>query len=669
MLKISAGTPTPLGSSKKANVVNFAIFSQHADAAFLCLFDAKGEKMVDEIKLDKVQNRTGYIWHIAIEDLDPSLLYGYRFKGPFDLKIGHLYREEKILSDPYAKELFSPREWGAKRNPYWLGKIIDDTPYDWQNVPKPHIPLQDLIVYEMHVRGFTQDSSSHVKHPGTFKGVIEKIPYLKDLGVNAVELLPVFEFDELSNKGINPLTKDPLYNYWGYATINFFCPMNRFADSNDPASARDQFRDMVKELHKNGIEVILDVVYNHTNEGELKDLYNNFRGIDNAAYYMWESNGHYFNFSGCGNTFNCNAPAPMKLIMDSLHYWAGDMGVDGFRFDLASILTRDPNGYPLSDPPIIKAMSSDPLLSQIKLIAEPWDAAGLYQVGLFPSWGSWEEWNDQYRDPVRKFIKGTDDATGAFATAICGSQNIYGRYGRQCSVNFVTSHDGFSLYDLVTYQNKHNFANGEQNRDGMNNNENWNCGYEGPTDDPHVNALREKQIRNFFLALLTSQGVPMILMGDEYGHTRLGNNNTWCHDNEFNWFLWDKLKEEKNRFRFLKGLIEFRKNHPILRHTAFLNDTNVTWHGVQPYKANWDKRFIAFTLKDPQSEDLYLAFNSKNFNLEIHLPEAPRFRQWYMVAATFMPSPDDYQEKPFDGHPLESVITLPPHSAIMAKAL
>jgi len=668
-MKRSPGSPLELGVSKKDNIYHFAIFSEHAEKVSLCLFDENGEHLLHELHLDPKINRTGQIWHIGIEGLNPKLLYGYRFEGPIDPARGLFYKKETILSDPYAKELFTPIEWGEKNLKGFLCKIALENGFDWENTKKPQHKWDELVIYEMHVRGFTKHQSSKVEHPGTFLGVIEKIPYLLDLGVNAIELMPIFEFYETAKSDKNPITGEDLYNYWGYSPVNFFSPMNRYASPKDHSSSRDQFRKMVKELHKNGIEVILDVVYNHTVEGEVKDLYINFKGIENPSYYIY-LNGHYYNYTGCGNTINANKSVVQQMILDSLRYWALDMGVDGFRFDLASILTRDPHGTPLDFPPIIRWIGTDPFLADVKLIAEPWDAAGLYQVGQFPSYGKWSEWNDFYRDSMRKFIKGTNGQASPFASSLCGSPNLYGKYGSpNYSINFITAHDGYTLRDLVTYQKKHNLENGENNQDGTNSNENWNCGVEGPSELTEIEELRERQMRNFLIALFSSQGVPMLLMGDEYGHTRKGNNNAWCQDNELNWFLWNELKKNEKFYHFVKNLIHFRKHSPLLHNPTFPKEHVIDWHGALPHEPEWsnEKRLIAFTLKDPKGDHLYAAFNAYDTPLEVRLPDIPLDRHWNLIAASYLPSPNDF---PKEGkYPLKDSITLPGYSSIISKCL
>ncbi|KAA3464634.1 isoamylase 1, chloroplastic [Gossypium australe] len=495
--------------------------------------------------------------------------------------------------------------------------------FDWEgDLPLRH-PDRDLIIYEMHVRGYTRHESSGTKFPGTYRGVVEKLDHLKELGVNCIELMPCQEFNELEYYSYNSVLGDYKLNFWGYSTINYFSPMIRYSSSGIRSCGRDainEFKYLVKEAHKRGIEVIMDVVFNHTAEGNEKGLSLSFRGVDNCVYYMLAPKGEYYNYSGCGNTFNCNHPVVRQFILDCLRYWVTEMHVDGFRFDLASIMTRssslwdsvnvygDPlegdlitTGTPLSNPPLIDMMSNDPVLHGVKLIAEAWDAGGLYQVGRFPHWGVWSEWNGKYRDIVRQFIKGTDGLSGAFAECLCGSPNLYqGGGGKPWnSVNFICAHDGFTLADLVTYNNKHNLANGEDNNDGESHNYSWNCGQEGEFASISVKKLRKRQMRNFFLCLMVSQGVPMIHMGDEYGHTKGGNNNTYCHDNYINYFRWDKKEESSSDlFRFFRLMTKFRRECESLGLNDFPTAERLQWHGHTPGKPDWSdtSRFVAFTL-------------------------------------------------------------------------
>lgn len=679
--KISPGFPFPFGPSKHDQGYNFALFSKNATSVTLLLFEPNSEKIYCQIPLNPKIHKTGNVWHIFVYDLPPTFHYAYYLDGPYDPLHGHYFDSRTYLLDPYAKQLATSNEWGKYSHraflPWHKGVVGNNENFHWEGDEHPRIPYKDLIIYEMHVRGFTQDPSSKVADPGTFLGIIEKIPYLKSLGINAIELLPVFEFHERQNCYINPLTQENLGQYWGYSTVNFFSPMNRYSTGKN--NALTEFKMMVKELHKNGIEVILDVVYNHTAEGNEFGPVISFKGIENSVYYLLGPNGEYYNFSGCGNTLNCNHPVMRDFIRDSLRYWVLEMHVDGFRFDLASVLTRGHDGTPLHRPPIIEMLTMDPILANTKFIAEAWDAAGLYQVGTFPGLGVFAEWNGVFRDGVRRFIKGTDGSVGNFATRISGSEDLYGK-GRSPahSVNFIVSHDGFSLADLVSYNEKHNEANGEGNRDGANDNESWNCGVEGTTEDPKILALRQRQMRNFHLALMVSQGVPMILMGDEYGHTKMGNNNTWGHDSRLNWFQWDTLENSSPFFRFYTSLISFRKKHPVLTHSCFLRDKDVVWHGREVGKPEWGgkSRFLAFSLPDFFNHyELYIAFNAYGEPFTFNLPNIPG-SSWKRLIDTSKEPPEDYLEE--EGAPLvekrretdeKEVLyyTLPPYSALLLK--
>lgn len=662
------GFPYPFGATAIANGINFAVAAKEAQKLSLCLFEENDQEIpFKEIELDPLINKTGQVWHILIQGLPPFVLYGYRVTP--DQTKGESY----LLLDPYAKLVASHPTWGSRPNdPYRpLGKVTVGSTFDWQGDKFPRIPNKDLIIYEMHVRGFTRDSSSEAMHPGTYLGVAEKIPYLKELGVNAVELMPIHEFNEKEALQVHPRTKERLFNYFGYSTVNFFSPMMRYASQAIQDKALIEFKTMVRELHKNGIEVILDVVYNHTFEGNEKGPTLSFRGLNRRAYYMMDPQGNYLNFSGCGNTFNANHPLTRELILESLRYWVTEMHVDGFRFDLASILTRAENGAPLGNAPIVDAISQDPILADTKLIAEAWDAGGLYQVGGFYPGKRWSEWNGRYRDVVRRFIKGTPGHKTAFATALCGSQDLYG-WGRAptCSVNFITAHDGFSLADLVTYNEKHNEDNGENNRDGFDHNDSWNCGLEGHSSNKKIVFLRERQIRNFHLALMVSQGIPMVLMGDEYAHTRHGNNNTWCQDNELNWFLWNRLDVRPGFHRFFRSLIHFRRNHPQLGRDDFLSDKDITWHGLSPLNPDWgnDNRFVAFTLNSEQGPDLYVAFNAAHIAQTINLPAPGEGKQWHWVVNTHNPPPDDFLDEEHSQKLLAHTYRIPSYSAILLKA-
>lgn len=662
-MQISKGKPVPFGATLFHEGINFSIVSVHASRLSLCLFSPSNRHLPEqEIPLDPIINKTGNVWHIFLSEVPKGYLYAYRVN-----------EGKEFLLDPYALEVYTTNQWLANSNNYNPLGALPDGHFDWGQDAPPLIPIQNLILYEMHVRGFTQHSSSGVSRPGSYPGVIEKIPYLLDLGVNALELLPVHEFNEAEYNKVNPKTKKQLCNFWGYSTINFFSPMQRYASRGEQGAAIFEFKSMVKELHKNGIEVILDVVYNHTGEGGDPGKTYSFKGLDKNLYYITDDKGHYLNFSGCGNTVSCNHPIMRELIIDSLRYWVSEMHVDGFRFDLASILTRGTKGQPLIYSPLIERISNDPILSRVKLIAEPWDAGGLYQVGSFflHGYGRWGEWNGRYRDVMRRFIKGTG-SNSEFGTNFSGSQDFYHSQTPCTSVNFITAHDGFTLADLVTYSRKHNYENGEDNRDGENHNNSWNYGIEGPTHNIVISTLRMRQMKNFHLALMLSRGMPMLLMGDEYGHTKYGNNNTWCHDSELNWFLWDKLKENQSFYRFYKSLIHFRKNNPLLCQNKFLTPEEVTWHGTKPLTPNWgaDNHIIAFTLNDLiHGNDLYAAFNTCGNPIEIEIPAPKSHHQWHAIVNTANPSPEDFR-----GEKESSVLDklhhqLAPYSSLLLKSL
>ncbi|HEY2811234.1 MAG TPA: isoamylase [Rhabdochlamydiaceae bacterium] len=675
-MNITPGRPLPLGVSLHQDVWNFALFSRHSTKVTLFLFEKGAKAPFFEHALDPEANRTGWTWHLAIRGIwQKEVEYAYKIEGSNE-DPKNRFRPDILLSDPYAKGLNTPLQWGAPRNfpehpP--RGKLILDAPFDWEGIQSPCIPMEEMIIYEMHVRCFTQHSSSKVKHPGSFLGVVEKIPYLKNLGVNALELMPIFEFNECENPHKNPKTSEALKNLWGYSTINFFSPMNRYAVTDSWTGALDDFRALVKELHKNGIEVILDVVYNHTAEGPREGPYYSFRGIDNQVYYILDPTGGYLNFSGTGNTVNANNPTVSRLIVDSLRYWVTEMHVDGFRFDLASCLTRDDSGNPLLSPPLIHLITHDKDLSHIKLIAEAWDAGGLFQVGSFPGEDKWGEWNGKYRDSARRFLKGTDGYSGAFASALCGSEDLYGKtFKPYHGINFITAHDGFTLRDLVSYQEKHNAENGEGNRDGNDQNDSWNCGIEGLTKDPSILKLREQQMKNMHTALLLSIGTPMVLMGDEYGHTRLGNNNAYPQDNALSWFLWDEEKKNVSFNRFYRLVILFRKQHALFQRKKFLAAKDIDWHSQKPLHPNWqeDSRFIAYTLKDHVSkEHIYIAFNAHFQSTLIALPDPPQNKKWRRIIDTSLESPHDFIENPLAHPAFPPTYEMPAYSAFVAKAL
>lgn len=664
IIKELTGNPAPLGLSFQQNVTNFAIYSENATLVIIGLFRPENQLLMAEYPMQK----TGNIWHIAMENVAEETLYAFRCLGPYEPENGNLYNKEHWIADPYAKIVQTTHFWADPEKSYFsiIKKIPD---FDWEGIQKPNIATQDLIIYEMHVRGFTKHNSSNTENAGSYLGVVDKIQHFKNLGINAVELMPVFEFDEVHCKDLQPLTGDPLPNYWGYNTLFFFSPMRRFAKSTNILAPITEFKTLVKELHRNNILVILDVVFNHTGEGNERSYYISFRGIDNKNYYMVNPHGHYLNYSGCGNTVNSNHPMVDQFILDCLTYWIDEMQVDGFRFDLASILTRGPDGSPMQEPPVVTKITKLCKEKKALLIAEAWDAGGLYQVGHFPSvWKYWADWNGKFRDTVRKFVKGTSGIVGDFADCFCGSQSVYHSSETPLSsVNFITAHDGFCLRDLVTYQIKHNYDNGEMNNDGANDNHSWNCGSEGPTTNIHIINLRERQIRNFLICLFFSQGIPMLLMGDEYGHTRKGNNNPFVQDNELNWFLWNLLEKNEKFFNFVAAIIAFRKKHTELKHTKFLTDREIQWHGLMPNTPNWhtNSHFIACTLSSGPKK-LFLAFNAHNHDVNIKLPSDC---QWNLIVRTDR----DFDQHRFNKENLFEILptelTLPAYTTLIAKEI
>jgi glycogen operon protein len=655
--------------------VNFAVLSVHATAATLVLFPPEGSAPLAELPLDPVKNRTGHHWHILVGGLPAAFSYGWRMDGPKGG--GHRYDRRKLLLDPSASAVSGAANWGKPSGEARRSLFIRRT-YNWHEDAPPNTPIEDSVLYELHVRGFTCHPTSGARYPGTFAGLIEKIPYLKGLGVTAVELLPIHEFDENDCPFTNPSTGEKLRNFWGYNTLAFAAPKAAYAASGAQQGQIAEFREMVRAFHAAGIEVILDVVFNHTGEGDDRGQTTCFRGIDNKLYYILDEEGRYLNFSGCGNTVNCNHPLVRDLIMSCLRYWVADMHVDGLRFDLASILGRGVDGKPIANPPVLEMIAADGPLASTKLIAEPWDAAGLYQVGAFPYGSRWNEWNGMYRDHVRRFWKGEPGVAGELATRLCGSSDLYARADRSPShsINFVTCHDGFTLNDLVSYNHKWNRANGEDNRDGANDNFSWNCGIEGPTNDPHILALRRRQVRNLFATLMLSQGVPMMLAGDEMLRTQGGNNNAWCQDNAVSWVDWSLAEKNADFLRFCREMIAFRKRQPGLRRRTFLRDGDILWHGTEPGRPDfsWPVRTLAYTLDGRRTSrepgnDLYVAMNAWAEAVPFTLPRAPRGNPWRRVVDTSLPSPQDIVaegEGPI--HRAGTVYTLPGYSLLVLEA-
>ncbi len=660
MYCIKRGHPLPLGATVRRGGVNFSIFSKHATSCCLLLFDPGNPEPVATLPLEPHFHRTGQVWHIFVEGMDVGAHYGYRFSmDPNPEPNVFRYNELQVLLDPYARVIAGGEEWGGstidpktQRN-----SVVSENQFEWEQDQPLNIPLVDSIIYEMHVRSFTQHSSSGVENPGTFAGVIDKIPYLKELGVTAVELLPVNEFEESDTDRVNPFTGEPLRNLWGYQPTAFFAPNTAYSSKRGDGQQVQEFRELVKAMHRAGIEVILDMVFNHTAEGADDGPTFSFRGIDNATYYILDpATGKYLNFSGCGNTVNCNNPVVRDFIVDCLRYWVTEMHVDGFRFDLASILGRGQDGSVLKNPPLLESMAYDPVLANTKLIAEAWDAAGLYQVGTFPSWGRWAEWNGIFRDDVRKFVKGDAGMTSALATRLLGSPDLYETSAREPyhSINFMTCHDGFTLTDLVSFNEKHNLANGENNQDGNNTNLSWNCGVEGPSTDPAINALRSRQRKNFASILLFSHGVPMMLSGDEIGRTQQGNNNAYCQDNEISWLNWDLARENADLLRFFQLMIAFRKRCPMLRRDTFALDGetgfHVTWHGKKRMSADWSpaSRSVAmqWTQIHPNGlrDDLHFIAHANWEDAEFELPDIGP-REWFRLVDTALPSPQDIADE------------------------
>lgn len=684
--KFRRGHTLPFGATIVPSGVNFSVFSSAATSCTLVLFRKHENEPVVEIEIPQ-EFRIGDVYSMIVFDLDTEdLEYGYRFDGPWNPEWGYRFDRSKVVCDPYARVVGGRDVW--KEEPDWnsafqhRGRLAFDD-FDWEHDRPLETPIQDLVIYEAHVRGFTAHPTSGVSAPGTFAGIREKIPYLKELGINCIELLPIFEFDEWENSRRHPDTGEWLLNYWGYSTLAFFAPKAGYAATGKFGMQVDELKTLIKELHSAGIEVMLDVVFNHTAEGDHRGPTISFRGIDNRTYYILTPDGYYYNFSGCGNTLNCNHPVVRNMVLDCLRYWASEYHVDGFRFDLASILGRDQNGAPLSNPPLLESLAYDPVLSKCKLIAEAWDAGGLYQVGSFPAYGRWAEWNGKYRDSARKFLKGDAGHVGEIASRIQGSPDLYFYRGPTASINFITCHDGFTLRDLFSYNNKHNEANGENNNDGSNDNESWNCGWEGETTDAFVNALRRQLMKNAICLLMVSRGVPMLLMGDEVGRTQHGNNNAYCHDDEIGWMNWNEVSKNADLLRFTTEMIRLRRENPIFRGNRFFEHRDhvgsglpdISFHGIQ---AEWPdfspgSRCIAFRLDGPHAGEsgrsVYVAMNMYWDGLPYELPSPGADKVWKMAVNTSMSSPDDiYQTADAPVLADQSSIIVGPRSIIVLIA-
>jgi glycogen operon protein len=679
------GNALPLGAVQTGAGVNFAIFSRHATAVTLILFEnGEPDSPRRELRLDPRRNKTGDIWHCHIRDLPVGTTYLYRADGPYAPERGDRFNVHKTLLDPYAKALTGLEGWDLglclgydpdAPNQDLSYSVVDDASvqprcvvvddaFDWQGDRPLNYPLRFSVLYETHVRGLTRHPSSGVEHPGTYRGVIEKIPYFKDLGITSLEFLPIQEFNEHEIFMTNPRSGETLVNYWGYSTVAFFAPKSSYAASKVPGGQVREFKEMVRELHRAGIEIILDVVFNHTAEGNEQGPTFSLRGLDNRIYYMLDENRRYYkNYSGCGNTLNCNHPVVRGFIMDCLRYWVTEMHVDGFRFDLGSILGRDQQGSLMENPPMLEWIAEDPVLSSTKIIAEAWDAGGAYQVGWFPG-GRWAEWNDRFRDDVRLFWRGDPKTTRHLATRLSGSSDLYLRDGRKPfhSINFITSHDGFTLYDLVSYSGKHNDENGEENRDGNNNNNSANYGIEGPASNPAIANLRLRQMKNFIASMMVSQGTPMILGGDEIARTQRGNNNAYCQDNDISWYDWGFLEKNAAFYRFVKLMIAFRLRHPGFMRPEFYTgrDGNynaipdISWFDKNGKTPDWENigPCIAFqmdgskaeVLADQDDNDFFIMINGAEIGAAFAVAPPPEGKCWMRVVDTALLSPRDILE-------------------------
>ena len=675
-LEYGPGHVLPLGATLMFDGVNFSVFSKEATSCTLVLYHHGQKVPFQEIPFPD-SFRIGHVYSMMVYGLNiETIEYGYRFDGPYDPKKGLRFDKNRVLLDPFARSISGRSVWGIEpdyTNPFqYRGQVIRED-YDWLGDKPLEMHPSDLVIYELHLRSFTQHPASEVRYRGTYAGLIEKIPYLKALGVNCVELMPIFEFDEFENS--REVNGRRLVNYWGYSTVGFLAPKAGYAASARFGMEADELRHMIRTLHQNGIQVILDVVFNHTAEGGEGGPSISFKGIDNRTYYLLTPDGGYINYSGCGNTMNCNNPVVRNLMLGCLIYWVAAFHVDGFRFDLASILSRDEKGVPMMNPPLLESIACDEVLGKTLLIAEAWDAGGLYQVGTFPAYGRWSEWNGMYRDCLRRFIKGEAERLPELILRIRGSDDLYRQRGPTASINFVTCHDGFTLYDLVSYNEKHNWDNGEENRDGTNDNASWNCGAEGSTDDPEIIALRMRQMKNMLTVLLTSRGIPMLLSGDEFANTQYGNNNAYCQDNEISWLDWNQLERYRDLYDYVRRLIAFRKAHPVLRADSYDFSHNGTgypelsFHGTQAW--NLDEHSPGLSFAYMYAEDhvrycterdafIYVAVNAYWETQHYGLPILPEGFQWGLAFESHDVSTDVNDERPLED---QSGIVLGPRSA------
>ena len=651
--EINGATAIPGGA-------NFTVHSKGAVSVELLLFHRTENEPFAVLPFPP-HYRIGNVYSMIVFKLNiEEFEYAYRVDGPYDPEKGLIFDKSKYLLDPYAKAVTGQSQWGKKspHGQHYKARVVKDD-FDWEDMHPPLIPMEDLIIYELHGRGFTRHESSGVAYPWTFAGLMEKLDYLEDLGVNAIELMPIFEFDEMQD--YRQYQGETLYNYWGYSTVSFFAPNTSYSASTEYNREGNELKLLIQEANRRGIEVYLDVVFNHTAEGDRRGPFFSFKGFDNNIYYLLTPEGDYYNFSGCGNTLNCNHPIVHQMILDCLRYWVTNYRVDGFRFDLASILGRNEDGSPMEKPPLLQSLAFDPILGDVKLIAEAWDAGGLYQVGTFPAWNRWAEWNGRYRDDMRRYLKGDWGLAQAAAMRLIGSQDMYAAEGRKnASVNFITCHDGFTLWDLYSYNEKHNLKNGWDNTDGANDNNSWNCGVEGETADPQVNALRRRMGRNAFALLMCSRGIPMFLAGDEFGNSQFGNNNAYCQDNLTSWLDWRQLETNQDTFQFFRYMIHFRKAHHILRSNlsnGACGFPDVSFYGVTPWPresfqsdehyvgvlfAGWERR------TGPQL--VYVASNAYWEPLEAELPALPSSMNWELAADTWE---ERQQPRPLAGNRIQ----------------
>lgn len=679
--KVRPGFYNRDGATAASNGVSFTLHSHGATSCTLLLFHPQEREPYAKLKFPESYHigntYSMLVFGLKIEEFE----YAFQLDGPYDKEKGLLFNKDNVLLDPYARAVTGQRNWGERpeEGKYFVyhARVVENN-FDWGNIRQLEIPLEDLVIYEMHVRGFTKHASSGVTAKGTYEGLRQKIPYLKELGINAVELMPIFEFDEMENARV--VDGEQLYNYWGYNTVCFFAPNTGYSSVVEHNHEGDELKQMIYELKENGIEVILDVVFNHTAEGNEDGPNFSFKGIDNNIYYILTPDGHYYNFSGCGNALNCNHPMTRRFIVDCLRYWVTEYRVDGFRFDLASILARDQNGEPMSNPPILQEIACDSILGKVKLIAEAWDAAGLYQVGHFPAYNRWSEWNGKYRDDLRRFLKGDEGMAGAAITRITGSRDLYDQMqrGQSASVNFLTCHDGFTLYDLYAYNQKHNEKNGWNNTDGDNNGNSWNCGVEGETTDPEIEKLRRRMVKNAFVTLMCSRGPAMFYAGDEFCNTQFGNNNAYCQDNIISWLDWTRQEEYQEIHDFFRYMIAFRKKHAVLRKPMKASASgfpDISIHNDYPWNArtNFTSRLIGIMYAGRNEEDseddiVFYGMNAYWNPLDIQLPSLPEHLRWRVCVNTFVEYADGKDIEGETEFAYGSRLRVPPRSAVVLVA-